>query len=138
MTRDKKLSLATFWETSICEQLFQTPSLQQFSWQIWYFIKYSQIESLLFICDYLRSRNQKRCSHLSWCFFTNIFWYFLKLKIFFYGEMLESSDLIQSTIKVSRLDENKLIFKLDQILFLPDEWILRVSKACWTRLTNGK
>ena len=133
-----KLSLATFWETSICEQLFQTPSLHQFSWQILYFIKYSEIESLLFICDYLWSRNQKRCSHLSWCFFTNILWYFLKLKIFFYGEMLESSDLIQSTIKVSRLDENKLIFKLDQILFLPDEWILRVSKACWTRLTNGK
>ena len=26
--------------------------------------------------------------------------------------MLESSDLIQSTIKVCRLDENKLIFKL--------------------------
>ena len=84
---------------------------------------YSEIESLLYICDNLRSQNQKRCSHLCWIFFTNIFWYFLKLKIFFYGKLLESSDLIQSTIKVCRLDENKLIFKLDQILFLPDQWI---------------
>ena len=37
--------------------------------------------------------------------------------------MLESSDLIQSTIKVCRLDENKLIFKLEKNLFCTNQWI---------------
>ena len=43
--------------------------------------------------------------------------------------MLESSDLIQSTIKVCRLDGNKLIFKPDQIIFRLNESKLRARKA---------